>query len=87
MPAIRTESIRKKFGRFVAVNDVSLEVPEDQTFDLLGPNGAGKSTRIRILATLLPLTSGKAFVAGHDVRKKPNLVRKAIGVVRADHRS
>lgn len=80
-PAILTHSLCKQFGHFVAVKDVSLEVPAGTTFGLLGPNGAGKSTLIRMLTTLLIPTSGTAWVAGCDVRRRPDAVRKAIGVI------
>ena len=81
MPAIRTEGLRKQFGEFVAVRDVSFEVAEGENFGLLGPNGAGKSTLIRLLTTLLEPTSGTAEVAGYDVRRDPDSVRRAIGVI------
>lgn len=81
MIAIETRSLRKQFGDFVAVKGATLDVPEGTSFGLLGPNGAGKSTLIRMLTTLLAPTSGTAFVAGHDVQKKPDAVRKSIGVI------
>ncbi len=81
VPAIRTEAIRKEFNGFVAVKDVSLEVAEGQSFGLLGPNGAGKSTLIRMLTTLLLPTRGTASVAGYDIRKNADSVRKSVGVI------
>jgi ABC-2 type transport system ATP-binding protein len=81
MASIETRALRKQFGDFVAVDDVSLEVAEGENFALLGPNGAGKSTFIRLLTTLLLPTSGTALVAGHDVRSDPDAVRRSIGVV------
>jgi ABC-2 type transport system ATP-binding protein len=81
MPAIRTDGLRKQFGEFVAVQGVSFEVADGENFGLLGPNGAGKSTLIRMLTTLLEPTSGTAEVAGHDVRRDPDAVRRAIGVI------
>jgi ABC-2 type transport system ATP-binding protein len=56
-------------------------VAEGEIFGLLGPNGAGKSTLIRMMTTLIPITSGKAIVAGHDVAKDPDAVRRMIGVI------
>ena len=79
--AIRVEHIVKKFGDFEAVKGVNFEVAEGEIFGLLGPNGAGKSTLIRMMTTLIPVTSGKALVGGHDVAKEPNAVRRMIGVI------
>jgi ABC-2 type transport system ATP-binding protein len=56
-------------------------VTDGEIFGLLGPNGAGKSTLIRMMTTLIPLTGGHAFVAGHDVAKDPDAVRRVIGVI------
>ena len=80
-PAIRATGLRKVFGDFVAVQDVSLDVAAGSSFALLGPNGAGKSTLIRMLTTLIEPTAGTATVAGHDVAKHPDAVRRAIGVI------
>ncbi len=79
--AIRVERIVKKYGDFEAVKGVDFEVAEGEIFGLLGPNGAGKSTLIRMMTTLIPVTSGKALVGGHDVAKEPNAVRRMIGVI------
>jgi ABC-2 type transport system ATP-binding protein len=79
--AIRVEHAVKRYGDFEAVKDVSFSVTEGEIFGLLGPNGAGKSTLIRMMTTLIPLTGGKATVAGHDVAKDPDDVRRVIGVI------
>ncbi|MGE5726023.1 MAG: ABC transporter ATP-binding protein [Acidobacteriota bacterium] len=79
--AIEVDHIVKKYGEFTAVDDVSFAVDEGETFGLLGPNGAGKSTLIRMMTTLLPITSGVARIAGHDVRREPDAARRAIGVI------
>src|SRR5579862_2861114 len=79
--AIEVQRIVKKYGDFTAVDDVSFSVKEGEIFGLLGPNGAGKSTLIRMMTTLIPITSGKAFIAGHDVQKEPDSARRAIGVI------
>jgi ABC-2 type transport system ATP-binding protein len=68
-------------GDIRALDGVSLEVPAGQVFGLLGPNGAGKSTTVKILSTLSRPTSGTARVAGHDVLRHPDRVRRSIGVV------
>jgi len=79
--AIEVECLRKVFGSFVAVDDVSFTVAQGEIFGLLGPNGAGKTTLIRMLTTLLPPTSGTARVAGWDIVRQPERVRQAIGVI------
>jgi ABC-2 type transport system ATP-binding protein len=81
MAAIDVREIVKKFGDFVAVNGISFTVDEGEIFGLLGPNGAGKSTLIRILTTLMPPTSGTAFVNTFDVLRQADLVRRSIGVI------
>jgi ABC-2 type transport system ATP-binding protein len=80
-PAIEVENIVKRYGAFEAVKGVNFSVAEGEIFGLLGPNGAGKSTLIRMMTTLIPLTSGRALVAGHDVAKEPDAVRRMIGVI------
>jgi ABC-2 type transport system ATP-binding protein len=79
--AIAVEHIVKRYGDFEAVKDVNFSVAEGEIFGLLGPNGAGKSTLIRMMTTLIPLTGGKALIAGHDVDKDPDAVRRMIGVI------
>ncbi|HUK23215.1 MAG TPA: ATP-binding cassette domain-containing protein [Terriglobales bacterium] len=79
--AIEVEHIVKKYGDFTAVDDISFYVKEEEIFGLLGPNGAGKSTLIRMMTTLLPITAGKARIAGFDVQKDPDDARRAIGVI------
>jgi ABC-2 type transport system ATP-binding protein len=80
-PAIRVENLVKRFGDFEAVKGISLEVQPGETFGLLGPNGAGKSTLIRMLTTLLPATSGRAWIAGFDVAADPDAARRCMGVI------
>ena len=75
------EHIVKRFGDFEAVKGISLEVPPGETFGLLGPNGAGKSTLIRMMTTLIPITSGRACIDGHDVDADPDAVRRCMGVI------
>ena len=79
--AIQTTELTKRFGSFTAVDSVSFEVPRGEVFGLLGPNGAGKTTLVRMLTTLLPVTAGKAMVAGHDVVRHPTRVRERIGLI------
>ncbi len=78
--AVLAEGVGKRFGRVVALAGVDLEVPPGGVVGLLGPNGAGKTTVVRILATLIPPDSGRAWVAGHDVVRDPAGVRRLIGL-------
>lgn len=78
---IKVENLTKKFGDFVAVDDISFDVRKGEIFGLLGPNGAGKSTILRILSTLSLPTKGTAIIGGHDVVKNGTEVRKMIGIV------
>ncbi len=78
---IRVENLTKFFGDFAAVKEVTFEVDRGEIFGVLGPNGAGKTTLIKMLSTLLKPTSGRATVAGYDVVKEPQNVRKNIGIV------
>ena len=79
VPAVRIEKLVKRFGDFVAVDNVSIDVKRGEIFGFLGPNGAGKSTTIRILCGLLAPTSGRATVNGYDVATQSELVRENIG--------
>lgn len=76
---IETRALVKKFGKFTAVNELSLEVPAGSIYGFVGPNGAGKTTTMRMLTTLTRPTSGEAFVAGHSVTSEPRAVRRSIG--------
>lgn len=79
--AIAVENIVKRYGTFEAVKGISFNVADGEIFGLLGPNGAGKSTLIRMMTTLIPVTAGKAIVAGHDVVHDSDAVRRVIGVI------
>src|SRR5881628_1646811 len=81
MSDIEVNQITKRFGDFTAVDGVSFSVEHGEIFAILGPNGAGKTTLIRMLTTLLPPTSGRARVKGHDVVSDKTAVRAAIGTV------
>jgi ABC-2 type transport system ATP-binding protein len=80
-PAILVEKLEKRFGDVEAVRGVDFEVHAGETFGFLGPNGAGKSTTINMLCTLLRPTGGRAEVAGFDVVRQRNDVRREIGLV------
>lgn len=83
--AVILSNVHKTFqspkGAVCALRGMDLEIPEGEIFGFLGPNGAGKTTTLRILTTLLPFEKGKAYVAGVDVSKNPQEVRKCIGYV------
>jgi ABC-2 type transport system ATP-binding protein len=79
--AVLIDDLRVRFGDIQAVAGISFAVSPGEVFGLLGPNGAGKTTTIRVLTTLLPATSGRARVAGFDVRAEPLAVRASIGYI------
>jgi ABC-2 type transport system ATP-binding protein len=79
MNAIEVRNLTRRFGDFVAVNDISFDVRAGEIFGFLGSNGAGKSTTIRMLCGLLRPTSGTAIVGGVDVTKDPEGVKRRIG--------
>jgi ABC-2 type transport system ATP-binding protein len=77
--AIEADHLTKRFGAFVAVDDVTLDVREGEVFGLLGSNGAGKSTLIRMFCGLLTPTSGKGSVLGLDIGRQSEAIRRRIG--------
>jgi ABC-2 type transport system ATP-binding protein len=81
MDAIKVDHLTKRFEDVTAVDQVSFSVQQGELLGLLGPNGAGKTTTINMLSTLLKPTSGRAEVAGFDVAKDRDNVRKSIGIV------
>ncbi|MBI5970099.1 MAG: ATP-binding cassette domain-containing protein [Deltaproteobacteria bacterium] len=83
-PVIEVKDLHKSYNGVKAVDGVSFEVAEGETFGFLGPNGAGKTTTINILCTLLNSDSGAVFVNGHDCAKEPSKVRSSIGLVFQD---
>ncbi|MFH1248683.1 MAG: ABC transporter ATP-binding protein [archaeon] len=81
MALMSVKNIRKVFGDFVAVDEISFEIEKNQVFGLLGSNGAGKTTLINILTGLLLPTSGTARIMGYDLREDIEEIRKMIAVV------
>ncbi len=79
--AIEAKNLTRRFGAFVAVQDVSLTIRYREIFGFLGPNGAGKSTMIRMLCGILTPSGGTAAVAGFDVNEDPERIKESIGYV------
>src|SRR5688572_30860852 len=78
-PVIDVRDVTIRFGKFTAVDQVTLDVWQSEVFGLLGPNGSGKTTLIRALCGLLPLAGGAARVLGHDVARDAERIRSLIG--------
>src|SRR6202021_748528 len=78
---IEVLGLTRRYGPLVAVDHLTFSVASRATFGVLGPNGAGKSTLIKMLTTLLPVTEGTAKIAGFDLVRHPEAVRKKIGYV------
>jgi ABC-2 type transport system ATP-binding protein len=78
---IRVEALVKKYGDFVAVQGVSLDVAKGEIHGFLGPNGAGKTTTIRMIAGLLKPTAGRVEIDGHDLAREPEAAKRALGFI------
>lgn len=76
---IKTEKLTKRFGDFIATNEISFEVQKGEIFGFLGANGAGKTTAMRMLCGLSKPSSGKATIAGFDVYTQTEQIKKNIG--------
>ncbi len=76
---IEIRNLTKRYGSFVAVDDISFDVERGKILGFLGPNGAGKTTTMRIVTGFMPATKGTAVVAGYDVAKDPIEVKRRIG--------
>ena len=81
MAIVEIKKLTHKFGSFTAVDSLNINIEAGEAFALLGPNGAGKSTAIKMLTTLLPVTSGEAFICGFNITTQPDKVRSVIGYV------
>jgi ABC-2 type transport system ATP-binding protein len=77
--AVEVHDLRRAFGSFVAVDDISLRIEKGEIFGFLGPNGAGKSTTIKMLCGLLMPSGGRGTVGGYDIRKSSESIKKIIG--------
>jgi sodium transport system ATP-binding protein len=78
---LKVEKLTRKFNEFTAVNEISFSVKAGEIFGLLGENGAGKTTTLRMIATMLQITSGSIKVCGYDVKTQPQNVRENIGIL------
>jgi ABC-2 type transport system ATP-binding protein len=76
---IETHDLTKKFGDFTAVDHINFSVSKGEIFGFLGANGAGKTTAMRMLCGLSKPTSGQGWVAGYDIARQPEMVKKSIG--------
>lgn len=76
---IKTDKLTKRFGNFIAANEITFEVYEGEIFGFLGANGAGKTTAMRMLCGLSTPTSGSATIAGFDIYKQTEAIKKNIG--------
>lgn len=81
MNAIETHQLSRSFEGRIAVNNLSLAIPEGTVFGFLGPNGAGKTTTVRMLAALIAPSSGSASVAGHRVGTEDDAIRQSVGIL------
>jgi len=84
MNAIEVRDLVKNYGEFRAVKGISFDVREGEVFGLIGPNGAGKTTTLRVIATLLQISSGSVHVFGTDLSKEPNEIRKVLSYLPED---
>ena len=76
---IETKKLTKRFGDFVAVNEITFDVAPGEIFGFLGANGAGKTTAMRMLCGLSAPTSGEATIAGFDIYKQTEKIKRSIG--------
>ncbi len=79
------EHLKKRFGDFTAVYDISFTVPKGSIYALLGPNGAGKTTTLRMILGIITPTAGRVLVDGHDVHKQPEIAKAKIGYMPQQH--
>ena len=81
MLAIRTEQLRKVFGKVLALDGLNLSVEQGTVFGFLGPNGAGKTTTISMISGLIEPTRGDALIGGYSITRQPLQAKRSLGVV------
>jgi len=84
MPTVEVKNLVKNYGKAEAVRGISFSVEKGEIFGLIGPNAAGKTTTLRILSTLLTITSGSVKIMDYDLNEKPNEIRKIISYLPED---
>jgi ABC-2 type transport system ATP-binding protein len=84
MSTVEVKNLVKKYGSFEAVKNISFSIDEGEIFGLIGPNGAGKTTTLRVLSTLLQITSGEVKILNYDLKKEPDEIRKIISYLPED---
>jgi len=84
LPMVEIRGLSRKFGDFVAVNNLHLRVPQGTIFGFLGPNGAGKSTTVKMLTGILQPSSGDALIDGLSIKTSPVAIKQKIGVLPED---
>jgi lipooligosaccharide transport system ATP-binding protein len=84
-PVIAVSNLKKSFGAFTAVNDISFSVDKGVRFGILGPNGAGKTSTIRMIYGFSPITAGDLSVFGLDIKTKARMIKARIGVCQQDN--
>jgi ABC-2 type transport system ATP-binding protein len=84
MAVVGVKNLVKNYGDFQAVKDISFNIDKGEIFGLIGPNGAGKTTTLRVLSTLLTITSGSVKIANYDLENKPGEIRKIISYLPED---
>ena len=84
MPLIEVKNLVKNYGKIQAVRGISFTIEKGEIFGLIGPNGAGKTTTLRVISTLLQITSGSIGIMGFDVEKQPAEIRKLISYLPED---
>jgi ABC-2 type transport system ATP-binding protein len=84
MDALRVENVHKFYGEIEAVKNINISIKEGEIFGLIGPNGAGKTTALRMISTLITISSGTISVCGHNVATEGDKVRKCISYLPED---
>jgi len=84
MSAVQVKNLQKNYGKTPAVEGISFNIEKGEIFGLIGPNGAGKTTTLRVMSTLLQITSGSVNIMNYDLQKQPKQVRKLISYLPED---